>query len=62
LKELELVELILTHREKQIESMKFEVREFKIALNIPRYHYKHIENARFEEIMKQRDQIIIEQK
>ena len=42
--------------------MKFEVREFKIALNIPRYHYKHIENARFEEIMKQRDQIIIEQK
>ena len=40
--------------------MKFGVKEFKIALKIPRFHYKHIENARFEEIMKQRDKIIID--
>lgn len=55
---MELSEYILSVRNEEIQKMKSEVAEFKLALKIPRYHYKHIENARFEEIMKQRDEII----
>lgn len=32
--------------------------EYKEALRIPRQHYKFIEKLKFEEIMKQRDDIL----
>ena len=32
--------------------------EYKLALRIPRQHYKYIEKLKFEELMKQRDEII----
>ena len=41
-----------------IERQKFEVDEYKLALRIPRQHYQYIEKLKFEELMKQRDEII----
>ena len=31
--------------------------EFKLALRIPRQHYKYIEKLRFEELIEQREEI-----
>lgn len=42
---------VITHLEK-------DVGEYKEALRIPRQHYKFIEKLKFDEIMKQRDDII----
>lgn len=38
--------------------MKIAVKDYESCLKIPRLHYKHIEKLRFEEITKQRDEII----
>ena len=34
------------------------VEEYKLALRIPRQHYKHLETLRYEEMLEQRDKII----
>jgi hypothetical protein len=51
-KELDLNEFINHSKDHLTENLKNEVRELKMALKIPRFHYKHIENARFENIIK----------
>ena len=45
-------------KDKIIKKYEYEIGEFKLALKIPRQHYRYIENLRFEELMKQRDEII----
>lgn len=49
---------IVVQKDKIISQKDYEVGEYKLAIRIPRLHYKHLENLRFEEIMKQRDEII----
>ena len=56
--EFDILNLIIEQKNKTIEQKDFEVGEYQMALKIPRQHYKHIEKLRFEEIMKQRDEII----
>jgi len=34
------------------------VKEYQLALRIPRQHFKHIEKLRYEEMIEQRDEII----
>ena len=50
--------MILTKKDEIIERKTFEVKEYQTALRVPRQHYKFIEKLRFEELMKQRDEII----
>ena len=45
-------------KDKIIKKYEYEIGEFKLALKIPRQHYRYIENLRFDELMKQRDEII----
>jgi len=49
---------LITKKDDVIERQKFEIDEYKLALRIPRQHYKYIEKLKFEELMKQRDEII----
>jgi len=56
--EIDALYQIIDQKDKIIKHKDFEVGEYQMALKIPRQHYKHIENLRFEEIMKQRDEII----
>ena len=50
--------MILVKKDEIIERKTFEVKEYQTALRVPRQHYKFIEKLRFEELMKQRDEII----
>jgi hypothetical protein len=34
------------------------VKEYQLALRIPRQHFKHLEKLRYEEMIEQRDEII----
>jgi hypothetical protein len=45
-------------KDKLIKNLQHELGEFKLALRIPRQHYKYIEKLRFEELMEQRDEIV----
>ncbi len=56
--ELVTLNYIIEQKDKIISQKDYEVGEYKLAIRIPRLHYKHLENLRFEEIMKQRDEII----
>lgn len=60
--EIDILYLLIEEKNKAIEKKENDLGEYKMALRIPRQHYKHIEKLRFEEIMKQRDEIIIKLK
>ena len=60
--EFDVLNQVIEAKNKIIEKKDFEVGEYQMALKIPRQHYKHIEKLRFEEIMKQRDEIIVKLK
>lgn len=57
-KEIDVLQLIIDRKDQDFNKMQKDVGEYEMALRIPRQHYKHIEKLRFEEIIKQRDQII----
>lgn len=56
--EMDCLLQIIESKEAQLKNYEFEIGEFKLALRIPRQHYRYIENLRFEELMQQRDEII----
>lgn len=56
--EIDILYLVIEEKNKLIEKKEDDLGEYKMALRIPRQHYKHIEKLRFEEIKKQRDEIV----
>ena len=56
--EIDVLTLCFEGKDKLIKNLQFELGEFKLALRIPRQHYKYIEKLRFEELMEQRDEIV----
>lgn len=56
--EIEVLEAACTVSAQKIETINNEVKEFKMALQIPREHYKHLEKLRYEQVINQRDEII----
>ena len=50
--ENELFNTIILKKDQRNERQQFEVDEYRLALRIPRQHYKYIEKLKFEEIMK----------
>lgn len=60
--ELDILYLVIEEKNKEITKREDDLGEYKLALRIPRQHYKHIEKLRFEEIKKQRDEIVIKLK
>jgi hypothetical protein len=55
--EIDILTLCFEGKNKLISNLQHELGEFKLALRIPRQHYKYIEKLRFEELMEQRDEI-----
>lgn len=60
--EIDILYLVIEEKNKVIIQKEDDLKEYKLALRIPRQHYKHIEKLRFEEIMQQRDEIVIKLK
>lgn len=56
--EIDVLTMCFEGKDKTIKNLQFELGEFKLALRIPRQHYKYIEKLRFEELMEQRDEIV----
>jgi len=49
--------LIVSGKDKEIAKQHMMIGEFKLALRIPRQHYKYIEKLRFDELIEQREEI-----
>lgn len=49
--QVKVFEAIVSKKDKCLEKQLDEIKSFKEALKVPRLHYKHIENLRYEEIM-----------
>jgi hypothetical protein len=47
-KETECLAVVIEAKDKEIESMTVNLKEYEACLRIPRLHYKHIEKLRFE--------------
>ena len=56
-KELDVLNLVVQGKDKEIAKLMMMITEFKLALRIPRQHYKYIEKLRFEELIEQREEI-----
>ena len=50
--EHEVKDHIIDRFEKTIQGLEDEVNEYKLALKIPRMHYKHLEKLKFDEMKK----------
>ena len=57
-REVDIRDVIIEGKDKVIRRLDGEAGEYKLALRIPRQHYKFIEKLKFEELMEQRDAII----
>ena len=51
--------MISQKKTEQIDDLNIKMAEYYEALRIPRQHYKFIEKLRYEELMSQRDEIIL---
>lgn len=56
--EIQVLELQLNKKQEVIDTNIQMVKEYQLALRIPRQHYKHLEKLRYEEMIDQRDKII----
>lgn len=56
--EQQILERVVQEKDKTIEYQQVSVEEYKLALRIPRHHYKHIEKLKMEELAEQRKQIV----
>ena len=56
--EMDLLKKQSDKRQAVIDKQKEMVEGYEMALRIPRQHYKHLENLKYEAIMEQRDAII----
>jgi hypothetical protein len=56
--EIDLQHTIIKKKDDLIEFKDKQVKDYELALKIPRQHFKHIEKLKYEEMMEQRDLII----
>lgn len=49
--QVKVLEAVISKKDKCLEKQLDEIKDFKMALKVPRLHYKHIENLRYEEMM-----------
>lgn len=56
--EMEILKKCLEKKQEVIDANVDLVKEYQMALRIPRLHYKHLEQLKYEEMIEQRDQII----
>ena len=57
-KEIEVLNVLVGAKDKEIQKFSDENAEYKSCLRIPRQHFKFIEKLRLEELMSQRDEIL----
>jgi len=56
--EMEVLKRTVDKKQQVIDANVQMVKEYQLALRIPRQHYKHLEQLRYEEMLEQRDKII----
>lgn len=56
--EMEVLKRTIDKKQEVIDANVNMVKEYQLALRIPRMHYKHLETLRYEEMIDQRDKII----
>ena len=56
--EMELLKRTADKKQEVIDANVEMVKQYQLALRIPRMHFKHLETLRYEEMLEQRDKII----
>lgn len=60
--EMDILKQCVEKKQNIIDSNIKLVQDYQLALRIPRLHYKHLEQLKFEEMIEQRDKIIAKMK